>query len=70
MNKVAFLKCRFCGWSCLKWKRNKKGKLISTPETAFQKLKHHIEFRHPEELEKVRKLEEEFYETNNESTVS
>jgi hypothetical protein len=32
------LKCRYCNWSCLKWRTNKSGKRIS----GWRKLQYHL----------------------------
>lgn len=40
------LKCKFCGWTCTKWRTNKKGER----RIGFVKLREHIMEEH-EELE-------------------
>ena len=43
------IKCRFCDWSIPKWTTNKKGNRIE----GYGKLLRHIEFNHPEQLERL-----------------
>jgi hypothetical protein len=43
------IKCAFCGWKKMKWRRSKKGKAIS----GYPQLIYHVMIEHPEEYEKV-----------------
>jgi len=52
------IKCKFCAWATLAWRTNKKGKRIS----GYERLVRHVDFQHPEQLEKVRQFSKHFME--------
>ena len=47
------VKCRFCDWTTLRFRRWKGGKRTSGPEVAYQRLLDHIEWEHPVEWKEV-----------------
>jgi rubrerythrin len=43
------IKCAFCNWTTKRWRRNKKGKLIS----GMKSLQHHAETAHHDKYEDI-----------------
>lgn len=48
-NRKARIKCRFCSWSTLKWRTNKKGKRIS----GYKLLEEYVIMEHFDKLKQI-----------------
>ena len=54
------IKCRFCGWQTLRFRRLKSGRLRG-PENAYAELLRHIEYAHKDQWQEIESYLESLY---------